>query len=40
MIADCVHEANEILSELHEPADYLAMHLYGDPFQKRESPQL
>lgn len=34
-IADCVYQANEASRALHEPADFLAMHLYGDPFQSK-----
>lgn len=36
--AQCVFDANEAIARAGEPADYLAMHVYGDPFQKSSSP--
>jgi CHAT domain-containing protein len=34
-IADCVYEANAAIANRYEPTDYLAMHLYGDPFVRK-----
>lgn len=38
IVAQCVFDANEALTQAGEPADYLAMHVYGDPFQRRAPP--